>query len=99
MRPVAWLEGDVVEAHALGFHQVDGVVVGTAAQEREEIAHPVGDAEAEHVDVELHHLLRVEHVEGHVPELGGNDALLLEFLPAGAALGEDLDPGSERLAV
>ena len=35
------------------LHQVDGVVVGAAAQEREEVAHPVGDAEAEHVAIEV----------------------------------------------
>ena len=49
--------------------EVDAVVVGIAAQEHEEIAAPVGDAEAEHVGVEFGDLLHVAHAIGDVAEL------------------------------
>ena len=53
MAPIAQLEGGVEVPVRTSLHQVDGVMIGTAAQEREEIPHPVGFAEAEHVAVEF----------------------------------------------
>ena len=49
--------------------EIEGVVVGVAAQEHEVVAAPVGDPEAQHVGVELHDLLHVEHAMGDVAEL------------------------------
>ena len=63
-----------------GPHQIDGVMVGPAAQEREEVRHPIGFAKAEHVAVELGDLLDVDAVESDVAELERHDALPLEFL-------------------
>src|SRR6185295_14406119 len=55
VRPIAQLEGGVEMAVRAGLHQVDGMMVGAAAQEREEVRHPVGLAEAKHVAIELGH--------------------------------------------
>jgi len=56
------------------------LVIGPAAQEREEVPHPVGFAKAEHVDIELGDVLDVGDVKGDVAELVRHDALGLEFL-------------------
>ena len=80
MRPVAQLEGGVEVPVRAGLHQIDGVVVGAAAQEREKVAHPVGDAEAEHVAIEIGDLLHLGDMEGDVAELERHDALSREFL-------------------
>src|ERR1051325_2048714 len=53
MRPVAQLEGRVEVAVRSRLDQVDRVVIRAAAQEREEVSHPVGDAEAEDAAVEI----------------------------------------------
>ena len=55
-------------------------MVGAAAQEREEVPHPVGHAEAQHVAIELGHVLHVGDVEGDVAELVRHDALARELL-------------------
>ena len=52
LAPVAHLEGGVEVPVRAGAHQIDGVVIGAAAQEHEKIRHPVGFAEAQHVDIE-----------------------------------------------
>ncbi len=53
MLPILRLEGDVVHLVGLAVQQIDRVMIGTAAQEREEIAHPVGNAEAEQLGKEI----------------------------------------------
>ena len=95
--PVAELEGDVVDLGALAVDEVDGVMVGPAAQEGEEVAHPVGDAEAEHVAVEGGDLLHVDDVEGDVSELQRHDALLVEWLRRERALAEDFQDRALRI--
>src|SRR5579864_1834840 len=52
-RPVLDLERDVVELRLVVVDEIDGVVVGIAAQEGERVVAPVGDAEAEHVAIEF----------------------------------------------
>ena len=89
--PVAQLECDVIQPDPLAVDQVDGVVIGPAAQEREEVGHPVGHTEAQHVAIELRHLLHVDDVEGDVAELERDDALLAEPLARGGALREYLE--------
>ena len=95
--PIAQLEGGVEMPVGVGLHQVDGVVVGTAAQEREEIAHPVGFAEAEHVAIELGHLLHVGDEEGDVAELVRHDPLGRVALARERFALEHLDGGALRV--
>src|SRR5262245_12050910 len=52
MDEILELEGDVVELGLRTAEEVHGVMIRVAAHEAEEIADPVGDAEAEHVLVE-----------------------------------------------
>ena len=75
--PIAQLEGGMEVAVRAGLHQIDGVMVGPAAQEREEVRHPIGLAEAQHVAIELGDVLDVGDVESDVAELVRHDALLL----------------------
>ncbi len=59
VRPVAHLEGDVMDRGLVVAQEIHGVMVAAAAQEGEEIAAPVRDTEAEHVAIEFHHALHV----------------------------------------
>ena len=70
------------------------MVVGAAAQEREEIAHPVRHSEAEHVAIEVGDFLDVFDEEGDVAELVRHDALLWEFLVHELAALEHLHHGA-----
>src|SRR5262249_46420123 len=80
VRPVAQLEGGVKMPVRAGLHQIDGVMIGAAAQEREEIAHPIGFAKAEHVAIEFGDVLDVGDMERDMAELVRHDAVRLEFL-------------------
>src|SRR6516165_6086101 len=55
-------------------------MIGTTAQEREEVGHPIGFAEAEHVAIEFGDVLDVGDVKGDVAKFVRHDALGLEFL-------------------
>src|SRR5262249_49136331 len=72
--PIAQLECGGKMPVRVDLHQVDGVVVAAAAQERKEISHPVGLAKAEHVAIELGHMLDVGDEKGDVAELVRNDS-------------------------
>src|SRR5262249_22537653 len=85
LRPVLHLERDVMKLRNLVHHEIDGVMIGPAAQKREGLVAPVRHPKAEHVGIELHHLLHVVDAIGHVPELERHDADL-----AGVLLGEDI---------
>src|ERR1700685_3926460 len=76
--PIAQFERGVEMPVRSGLHQIDGVVVGPAAQEREEVAHPVGFAKAEHVAIELGDVFEFGDMERNVAELVRHDALGLE---------------------
>src|SRR4029077_19786193 len=80
MRPVTQLEGGMEVSVGAGLHQINGVMIGAAAQEREEVAHPIGFAKAEHVAVELGDLLDVGDMKRDVTELVWDDSFRLEFL-------------------
>ena len=80
-----------------GLHQIDGVMIDAAAQEREEIAHPVGNAETQHVAIELRDVLHVGDVEGDVAELVRNDALARKFLVREVRPLEHLHDGALRV--
>ena len=71
---VAEFEGKVVHPAAFGFQEVDGVVVGSAAHEDEELLYPIGHPEAEDAFVERSGSDRVVDDEGDVTELEGGDA-------------------------
>ena len=95
--PIAQLEGGVEVPVALGLHEVDGVMVGTAAQEREEVSHPVGFAKAEHVAIELGHLLDVGDEERDVAELVRHDPLGWVALAGKGVALEHLHDGALRI--
>ena len=73
--PIAQLECGVKMPVGVDLHQVDRMVVAAAAQEREEIPHPIGLAKAEHVAIELGHPLDVGNEERDVTQLVRDDAL------------------------
>ena len=95
--PVAQLERGVEVPVLRVLHQVDGVMIGAAAQEREEVAHPVRHAEAEHVAIEVGDLLDVFDEERDVAELVRHDALLRKFLVRELAALEHLHHGALRV--
>src|SRR5438876_8542787 len=75
MRPIAQLERRMEMLVLAGLDQIDGVMVGAAAQEREIIAHPVGHAKTEHVAVKARDGLHVGDMESNVAELVRHDAV------------------------
>src|SRR5262249_9448855 len=97
MRPIAQLERRMKMPVRVDLHEIDGVMVGTAAQEREEIPHPVGLAKAEHVAIELGHVLDVGDEKGDVPQLVRNDALAGKALTEERVALEYLHHGSLRV--
>ena len=80
-----------MELRHLVEHEIDAVVIGPAAQEGERIAVPIRHPKAEHVGVELHHLLHVVDAIGHVAELERHDAGLAAVLGGEDVVGEHLD--------
>src|SRR5690242_6378913 len=78
MREIPQLEGDVMHLDVLADNEIDRVMVGVAAHEHEEVADPVGNAEAEDVAVELGHRPGIMGDEGDMSELqhAGPDDLL-----------------------
>src|SRR5437879_13634682 len=78
--PVAQLESGVEVPVRAGLHQIDGVMVGAAAQEGEEVTQPVRFAKAENVAIEFGGLLDVGDMEGDVAELVRHDAIGLKLL-------------------
>src|SRR5271154_817375 len=69
MSPVPQLESDMVHLYGLACHEVDRVMIRTAAQERKEIAHPVADLETENIAVEIHGGLDVGDLERNMAQL------------------------------
>src|SRR5262245_37310931 len=97
LRPILDLERDVMKLRNFIHHEIDGVVIGAAAQKREGVIAPVRHAKAEHVGVELHHLLHVLDAIGHVSELERHDAELAQVLLGEDIVGENFDPGVPRI--
>src|SRR5438094_963351 len=85
MDEILELERDVVKLRLRTAEEVHGVVIGVAAHEAEEIADPVGDAEAEHLLVEGNRALDVGGEKRDVPDLERADAghllVLAEIAP------------------
>src|SRR5215468_163137 len=75
--PVPQLKGDVVHPHLLGIKQVDRVVVRPTAQEREDVAEPIGHPKAEHIAIEVRNLLHIDAIEGDVTELERRNAAVV----------------------
>ena len=90
MRPIAQLERGMEMPVAARLHQIDGVVVGAAAQEREEIRHPVGFTKAQNIAVELGDPFHVGDVKRNMTELVRNDPFALEPLSGELAALEHL---------
>src|SRR5262249_14152935 len=65
------LEGGVVEPRALGGEERDVVVVGGAAEERDDALHAVGELEPQNPGVEVELAVDVRREEEHVAELAG----------------------------
>src|SRR6266508_473361 len=91
VRPVAQLPADVMQpAIVLRAKQVQRVMVGVAAEEHEEVAHPVRPLEAEPL-VELGRLLDVPDEVADVAELLRTDGARAE-LAAELGVGVELQP-------
>src|SRR5262249_20524723 len=97
LRPILNLERDVMELRNFVHHEIDGVMIGPAAQKRERVIAPVRYPKAEHVGVELHHLLHVADAVSHVAELERHDADLAQVLLGEDIFGENLNPGILRV--
>jgi hypothetical protein len=76
---------------AFAGREVDGVVVGAAAHEAEEVFLPVRHAEAEDLLVERDERMDVGHHECDVPKLRRADRDRLAHRRRGAPFVEDLD--------
>ncbi len=70
----AQLERGVVEAGGVRGEQGQGVVIGVAAQERDDPPRAIGELHAERLGIEAHQALHVGGEEQHVPELARGDA-------------------------
>jgi hypothetical protein len=68
------------------MQHVQGVMIGTAAQEGEEVAHPVRNAEAEYLDQEIDAALDVMDFERNMPKLAPTDTIRLRVSLRNGAL-------------
>ena len=93
-RPVLHLEGDVVKLRHRVDDEIDGVMIGAAAQEREGVGVPVGNAEAQHLGVELTTLLHVVDAMRDMAELERRDDGLPAVVLGEGVVGIKLDHGA-----
>jgi hypothetical protein len=84
--PAARPEGDVMHRVGLAVQHVQGVMIGTAAQKGEEVAHPVRNAETEHLDQEIDAALDVMDFERNMPKLARTDTIRLQVSLRNGAL-------------
>jgi hypothetical protein len=84
----------VMHVDLVAFDEVHRVVVCVAAHEHEEIIDPVGDAEAQHLAVELDHRLRLRHEEGDMSDLEHAGAHHLLLVADMTPFAEQLDAGA-----
>jgi hypothetical protein len=75
--PVAPFEGDVMHLVGLAVQHVQGVMIGTAAQEGEEVAHPVRNTETEYLDQEIDAALDVANFERNMSKSARTDTVRL----------------------
>ena len=94
VREIPELVGDVMHLGALAADEIHRMVVGVAAHEYEKVADPIGDAEPQHLFVELGERLRLRRDEGDMPELERPGADDLLVIADGAPLAEQLDGGA-----
>src|SRR5215216_8150470 len=73
------------------------MVIGSAAQEGKEVAHPVGNAKSENVAIKVGDLLHLGDVEGDMAELVRHHPLGLESLTGELAALEHLHDGALRV--
>ena len=88
---VLHLERDVVHLRLLAGEEVHRVMVRAAAQKREEVLHPVGNPEAEHLRIEFGDLPGVVDDEGDVAELERSNADHLMMMAEIVPVREQLD--------
>ena len=91
LRPVLHLESDMVQLGHRIIHQIDGVMIRVAAQEAEEVAANVREAEAQHLLIEFHHGENVDAAIGDMAELEGHDAIGLAIVGRKFIFGIDVD--------
>ena len=94
MRPVAEFEGHVMQTRALAGREVDGVMVGAATHEAEEILLPIRDPEAEHLLVEVDAGMDVGHHERDMAKLCRANGGRLADRGGRPRFIEDLDGGA-----
>ena len=97
MGPVAQFERDMVHLHPLTADEIDTVMIRAAAEESEEVAHPVADLEAEHIAVKTDGSIDVGDVEGDVAKLVGRYTSPLEAGIRWLRFDENLDLGAFRV--
>src|SRR4029450_4285949 len=95
--PIAQLERGVKMPVRVDLHQIDGVIVATAAQKREEIAHPIGFANAEHLAIELRDVLDVGDEKRDVAELVRDNAFSRKALAGEGVAFEYFHHGALRI--
>ena len=91
LAPVAQFEGDVMQCLLLVAHEVDRMMIDAAAQEGEVVAHPVGDAKAQHIAVEARELLHIMDAVGDMAEFQRLNAAVLAVVRREIIFGMDLD--------
>ena len=74
--PITPFERDVMHLGSSAMHEVDGVMIGAAAQKRKKVAHPVRNAEAKRFDEKPDRALHVFNVESDVTEFDRPDSIL-----------------------
>ena len=97
LRPVLQLEGDVMHLGARAAHEIDRVMVRTAAHEGEPVLDPVRQPEAEHAAVVFDELLGLVDAERQMAELERADAGDRLVLGDRRLLGEHVDLGALRI--
>src|SRR5262249_1647871 len=91
VRDVLELERNVMQLRARALDEIDGVVIGIAAQEHEPVLDPVGDPETQSLRVEVRHDLHVVNREGDMAELERSYAVHLMMRAEIAPLLEQVD--------
>src|SRR6516162_7859174 len=91
VRDVLELERNVMQLRGRALDEIDGVVIGIAAQEYEPVLDPVGDPETQYLRVEVRHDLHVGNREGDMAELERSYAVHLMMRAEIAPLLEQVD--------
>src|SRR5580700_9805708 len=69
LSPILQFKGDVVHLRALAAHEIDGVMVGTAAHEHKPVLNPIRHAETQNATIEFGVVPGLRNDESKMPEL------------------------------